>query len=62
MVMSGFRFGSCMSNLRTKSVMNIITALIKGENKNNIFLYKNKTIFAQSFINQNPFLEYIFTN
>ena len=31
MVMCGFRIGSCMSNLATKSVMNIITALIKGE-------------------------------
>ena len=31
MVMCGFRIGSCMSNLGTKSVMNIITALIRGE-------------------------------
>ena len=31
MVMSGFRIGSCMSNLGTKSVMNIVTALISGE-------------------------------
>jgi transposase len=31
MVMCGFRIGSCMSNLATKSVMNIITALINGE-------------------------------
>ena len=31
MVMCGFRIGSCMSNLGTKSVMNIITALINGE-------------------------------
>jgi transposase len=31
MVMCGFRIGSCMSNLGTKSVMNIITALIGGE-------------------------------
>ena len=31
MVMCGFRIGSCMSNLGTKSVMNIITALIEGE-------------------------------
>ena len=31
MVMCGFRIGSCMSNLATKSVMNIITALIKGK-------------------------------
>ena len=29
--MCGFRIGSCMSNLGTKSVMNIITALINGE-------------------------------
>ena len=28
MVMCGFRIGSCMSNLGTKSVMNIVTALI----------------------------------
>jgi transposase len=32
MVMSGFRIGSCMSNLGTKSVMNIVTALINREN------------------------------
>jgi hypothetical protein len=31
MVMCGFRIVSCMSNLGTKSVMNIITALIKGK-------------------------------
>jgi transposase len=31
MVMCGFRIGSCMSNLGTKSVMSIITALISGE-------------------------------
>jgi transposase len=31
MVMCGFRIGSCMSNLATKSVMNIITALINGQ-------------------------------
>jgi transposase len=31
MVMCGFRIGSCMSNLATKSVMNIVTALIHGE-------------------------------
>ncbi|MDR0231809.1 MAG: IS110 family transposase [Dysgonamonadaceae bacterium] len=31
MVMSGIRIGSCMSNLNSKSVMNIITALIAGE-------------------------------
>jgi transposase len=31
MVMCGFRIGSCMSSLGTKSVMNIIKALIKGE-------------------------------
>jgi transposase len=31
MVMCGFRIGSCMSNLGTKSVMNIVKALIKGE-------------------------------
>ncbi|GHU92004.1 IS110 family transposase [Bacteroidia bacterium] len=31
MVMSGIRIGSCMSSLGTKSVMNIITALIAGE-------------------------------
>jgi transposase len=31
MVMCGFRIGSCMSNLGTKSVMNIIRALIAGE-------------------------------
>jgi len=33
MVMSGFRIGSCMSNLGAKSVMNIVTALIKGETR-----------------------------
>ena len=33
MVMYGFRIGSCMSNLGTKSVMNIISSLIKGESK-----------------------------
>jgi len=33
MVMSGFRIGSCMSNLGTKSVMNIVSALIKGESR-----------------------------
>jgi transposase len=33
MVMCGNRIGSCMSNLGTKSVMNIIKALIKGERK-----------------------------
>ena len=33
MVMCGFRIGSCMSNLGTKSVMNIIMALIKGESR-----------------------------
>ena len=33
MVMSGFRISSCMSNLETKSVMNIITALINGESR-----------------------------
>jgi len=32
MVMCGFRIGSCMSNLGTKSVMNIINALIDGKN------------------------------
>ena len=31
MVICGFRIGSCVSNLGTKSVMNIITALISGE-------------------------------
>ena len=31
MVMCGFRIGSCMSNLGTKSVMSIITALIAGK-------------------------------
>jgi transposase len=31
MVMSGIRIGSCMSNLGTKSVMNIISALIEGK-------------------------------
>jgi transposase len=31
MVMSGIRIGSCMSNLATKSVMNIVSALIGGE-------------------------------
>jgi transposase len=31
MVMSGIRIGSCMSNLGTKSVMNIVTALIEGK-------------------------------
>jgi transposase len=31
MVMSGIRIGSCMSNLGTKSVMNIVEALIRGE-------------------------------
>jgi hypothetical protein len=31
MVMCGFRIGSCMSNLGTKSVMNIVKSLIKGE-------------------------------
>jgi hypothetical protein len=31
MVMCGFRIGSCMSNLGSKSVMNIVTALIKKE-------------------------------
>jgi hypothetical protein len=30
MVMSGIRISSCMSNLGTKSVMNIVTALING--------------------------------
>jgi transposase len=30
MVMCGFRIGSCMSSLGTKSVMNIITSLING--------------------------------
>jgi transposase len=30
-VMSGIRIGSCMSNLGTKSVMNIVEALIQGE-------------------------------
>jgi hypothetical protein len=30
-VMSGYRIGSCMSSPGTKSVMNIITALISGE-------------------------------
>ena len=33
MTMCGFRIGSCMSNLGTKSVMNIITALINGEER-----------------------------
>jgi hypothetical protein len=33
MVMCGFRIGSCMSNLGTKSVMNIIKSLIKGESR-----------------------------
>ena len=33
MVMCGFRIGSCMSNLATKSVMNIVKSLIKGESK-----------------------------
>ena len=33
MVMCGFRISSCMSNLGTKSVMNIVTALIKGESR-----------------------------
>jgi transposase len=33
MVMCGFRIGSCMSNLGTKSVMNIVTALIQGESR-----------------------------
>jgi transposase len=32
MVMCGFRIGSCMSSLATKSVMNIVEALIKGKN------------------------------
>ena len=31
MVMCGFRISSCMSSLATKSVMNVITALISGE-------------------------------
>jgi len=31
MVMCGFRIGSCMSNLGTKSVMNIVMSLISGE-------------------------------
>jgi transposase len=31
MVMSGIRIGSCMSNLGTKSVMNIVSALIEGK-------------------------------
>ena len=31
MVMSGIRIGSCMSNLGTKSVMNIVAALIQGQ-------------------------------
>jgi hypothetical protein len=33
MVMYGFRIGSCMSNPETKSVMNIVSALIKGESR-----------------------------
>jgi transposase len=33
MVMCGFRIGSCMSNLGTKSVMNIVSALIAGESR-----------------------------
>jgi hypothetical protein len=33
MVLCGFRIGSCMSNLGTKSVMNIIKSLIKGESR-----------------------------
>jgi hypothetical protein len=33
MIMCGFRIGSCMSNPGTKSVMNIISALIKGESR-----------------------------
>ena len=33
MVMCGFRIGSCMSSLGTKSVMNIVTALINGEHR-----------------------------
>jgi transposase len=33
MVKSGFRIGSCMSNLATKSVMNIVKSLIKGESR-----------------------------
>jgi transposase len=33
LVMSGFRIGSCMSNLATKSVMNIVKSLIKGETR-----------------------------
>jgi transposase len=33
MVMCGFRIGSCMSSPGTKSVMNIVTALIKGESR-----------------------------
>ena len=33
MVMCGFRIGSCMSNLGTKSVMNTVTALIAGESR-----------------------------
>lgn len=31
MVMSGIRIGSCMSSLGTKSVMNIVSALVQGE-------------------------------
>jgi transposase len=31
MVMCGIRIGSCMSNLGTKSVMNVVEALIRGE-------------------------------
>lgn len=33
MVMSGIRISSCMSNLGTKSVMNIVTALVNGESR-----------------------------
>jgi len=33
MVMCGIRIGSCMSSLATKSVMNIVKALIKGEKR-----------------------------
>jgi len=37
MVMCGFRIGSCMSNLGTKSVMNIVMSLISGEANGTVF-------------------------
>ena len=46
MVMCGFRIGSCMSNLGTKSVMNIIMALIYSNR--NILRINSKIYYCKS--------------